>query len=130
MSNLSMSVRRELDTAPTVVIRRGPSSIALDDPVIVTVFGHAPVSVAYQTIVETGPELRCEAKVALSDGTVAVVTDRLRLAGSDAVRLARQARTVTVGSGEGLQIRLHALAHSPGANPMSVDGSWITAAEA
>ena len=30
------------------------------------------------------------------------------------MRLARQARVVTVGSGDGLQIRLQALAHSPG----------------
>jgi hypothetical protein len=101
-------------------MQRGPSSIALGDPVTVTVFGHAPVCVPYGSVVESGPELRCEAEVALSDGTVLVVTDQLSPAGPDAVRLVRQAQVVRTGSGEGLQIRLQGLVHRPG----SAEADW------
>ena len=97
-----------------VVARRGEHVIELRTPVIVAVLGHHPVRSTYEELDEDNGSIRGQAHVKLGDGTIVNVTDLLTVADGTSVRLHRRVSVIEVGSGAGLQVRLEAIARTPG----------------
>jgi hypothetical protein len=99
---------------PVVIARRGEHVIELRTPVIVAVLGHHPVRSTYDEVEDDKGSIRGQARVKLGDGTIVNVTDLVTVADETSVRLHRRVRVIEVGSSAGLQVRLEAIAQTPG----------------